>query len=133
MKSLSSDATIMLTKVSILSITGHNPSILGCCSLLIRDNRSSTISYGFLIIEPGPSILYVEELRMFQGQLFLLTTGNDSNEVFNKLLTTEFKGRKLLTTSKSLHSHIQAADFKTLKTNVISITAKKFKDPEKKA
>lgn len=66
---------------------------------------------------------------MPRGQIFLLTTEDYSNEMLDDLLTTESKFERLSTSAKSFHPYAQAKNVENLKTNVISITAAKFKDP----
>lgn len=51
LKPLNPDAVIRPTKVYISSTTGHKLSILECCNLLIRNDKSYIVNSLSLIVE----------------------------------------------------------------------------------
>lgn len=59
------DSIIKPTKFSISNITGHKLHILGYCTLLTKNDKSSVLTFEFLITDCGSSILGLENLRMF--------------------------------------------------------------------
>lgn len=103
LESVNPNTGIQPNKVSTSTITGHKSIILGCHNLFIGDDKSSIINCEFLITERETSILGLENLRMLQGQLCVLTTRHSSNKVLDNFLVTESKCGNLRTTLKPRH------------------------------
>lgn len=77
--------------VYISSIIGDKIRILECFDLLIRGDKSSTITCQFLITNGGPSILGLDHIKCHQAQLPLLTCVDNSNKMPDKLFAGQSK------------------------------------------